>query len=258
MSGRFLLLALASVATGFGQYVYDSTDGWSGYAPIGSRWAQNGSPTLTYNGPPSYSPYVNLAFPGTGGSLIDVVPLSGSNPNDYEVQSTLGLKAGGGTYIQFLRAGSNAVQAGTGSYVSAEIVMPPAFTGTGTATLNVNQSVNGVLTQLASTSITATDGMTFRTVIFGSNLWIFVNNVRVVTQTVSASSGNPGIGGYGQPSGSGFLTTSLGHHDTAAPGQVVARTFASSLFPTSASLRWQGVLDDGAGIGVFEYLIARN
>ena len=100
--------------------------------------------------------------------------------------------------------------------------------------------------------------MTFRTVIFGSNLWIFVNNVRVVTQTVSASSGNPGIGGYGQPSGSGFLTTSLGHHDTAAPGQVVARTFASSLFPTSASLRWQGVVDDAAGVGVFEYLIARN
>ena len=149
MSGRLALLALVSAATGLGQYVYEPPDD--------SRWVWNGTAatTVTYTPTTTYE----LAFPGAGGSFMSRTPIAGMsrtpiagpNPNDYEVKSSLGLKAGGGTYIQFVRADSALVQPGAGSYLSAEIAMPAAFSGTGIATLNLNQCVSGTVTQLAST-----------------------------------------------------------------------------------------------------------
>ena len=46
---------------------------------------------------------------------------------------------GGGTYIHFFRTSGGTVQAGSGSYVSAEIVVPGGFTSPGAATLNINK-----------------------------------------------------------------------------------------------------------------------
>jgi hypothetical protein len=70
--------------------------------------------------------------------------------------------------------------------------------------------------------------------------------------------GNPEIGGYNMPSGSGFSSVKLGHHDTVAPYQVKANPIPSSVFPNSVSLQWQGVLDDPNGVGLFLYSITRN
>jgi hypothetical protein len=136
------------------------------------------------------------------------------------------------------------VQPGSGSYIAVKLKLPTGFTSPGIATLSVSTCTKGTSTALGSISITAVDGMTLRSVIFGTNLWIYANNLLVLTQTVSATTGNPGIGGIGTPSNSGFTSISLGYHDVVAPGQVPATSIASSVFPGSASLRWQGSVDD--------------
>jgi hypothetical protein len=241
-----LLLPLCAT-TAFGQYVYDYVK--SPVVSDTSRWSSNGSPAFTSSG---------VTFAGAGGSLISIPAISGSNSNDYEVTSTVALKAGGGTYIHFFRTSSGTVQSGSGSYLSAELVIPTGFTSPGFATLNINQSVSGQITQVGSTTVTATDGMTLRTVIWAGNLWIYVNTVPVWFGTVPATTGNPGIGGHGIPSGSGFTSIELGHHDTVAPGTVDATRISSSVFPTSASLSWPGVLDDPNGVGLFVYNLLRN
>ena len=60
------------------------------------------------------------------------------------------------------------------------------------------------------------------------------------------------------PAAGGITSVSLGHHDVLPPGGVVATSVVSSVFPTSVSLRWTGVLDDTNGTGLFVYVIARN
>lgn len=50
----------------------------------------------------------------------------------------------------------------------------------------------------------------------------------------------------------------VGHHDTVAPQRLAQSTVATSLLPSSVSLKWPTVPDDSVGIGVFEYLVSRN
>jgi len=248
MRARLVLLLLACVTAGFGQYTWDYSKN-----PVVSdttRWSTNGSPT--------YGSY-GVNFSGSGGSLISIPAISGTNSSDYEETSTLAINGALGTYIHFLRASGGTVQAGSGSYVSVELVIPTGFTSPGTATLNINKCVAGTVTSLGSTSIAASNGMTLRTIIFGGTLWVFTtNNLQVWAGTVPTITGNPGIGGYGMPAGSGFQSIELGHHDTVAPNQVIQTSVSSSLTATQVLLKWQGVLDDTNGIGVYEYAIARN
>ena len=247
MKTRVVLVGLFAAAAAFGQYTYDYSE--SPVISDSTRWSTNGSPSFTSLG---------VTFSSAGGSLISIPAISGASSSDYEVNSTLALKSGGGTYIHFFRTSSGTVPAGWGRYRSAEIDFPGGFTSPGTATLNINQCTSGTVTLLASASVTATDGMTFRTVIFGGSLWVFFNNVLVANQTLSATTGNPGIGGYSIPSGSGFSSIKLGHHDTVAPAQIPAHPVSSSVFPTSASLKWEGVLDDSNGAGLFRYAITQT
>jgi YD repeat-containing protein len=224
-------------------------------------WNTNGSATFSSGG---------VTFSGAGGSLISTPGIPITNPTtnlsepgttspDYDVVSTLTFGSGGGTWIQFLRANSNTVKSGSGTYVSVELVVPSGFTSPGAATLNIKQCVNGTLSSLGSVVLTAGDGMTLRTAIFGSSIFIFENKWLVwESGNVTVTSGNPGIGGYNMPSGTGFTSISLGHHDVLPPAQISATSFESSVFPNSVSLRWQGVLDDPNGVGVFQYWFARN
>jgi len=196
-----------------------------------------------------------MTFSSTGGSYISFVPISGESPNNNEVDATLALKSGGGTYIQFLRADSNSVQAGSGSYVSVEITIPSGYQSPGAATLTINQCSKGTVSQIGSQSITATDGMTVKSVIWGANLYVFLNNVFAGSFTVPTIAGNPGFGGYGMSYGSGFSAIKLGPHYVTPPPAVTSTTVASSIFPTQVSLKWQGVADP---VGVYRYNIYRN
>ncbi len=255
MKSRVAVLFFACMATAFGQYTWDYTKN-----PVVSdttRWSSNGSP--------SYGSY-GANFSGSGGgSLISTPAISGSNSSDYEVTSTLALNSGGGTYIHFFRTSGGTVESGSGSYFSAEIVVPSSFTSPNAVTLNIKQCVNGTVTLLGSTLISAANGMTFRTIIFGSYLWVFTSispstsNFPVwIGYIGTPTTGKPGIGGYGMPSGSGFSAIWLGHHDVVAPNEVVGTSVLSSVFPNSVSLKWQGVLDDTNGIGFYEYYIIKN
>jgi RHS repeat-associated protein len=243
------LLFNLCVVAGFGQYVWDYS-----VNPVYSdttRWSSNGGPSYGSNG---------VNFSGSGGSLISIPAISGVNSSNYEVTSTLTITGGGGTYIHFFWTSGGTVQAGSGSYVSAEIVIPGGFTSPGNATLNINQCVSGTVTNLSSSSITATNGMTFRTVLVGHVLDIYGSNNELIggIGIATLSTGNPGIGGYGIPAGSGFQSIKLGHQDTVAPYPVSPTSIATSVSSNSVSLKWQGVLDDPNGIGLYGYRVWRS
>ena len=238
-------VASAGIPPGPAPYTYDYTS--SPVSSDASRWQNNGG---TFSG-------TLVNFSGSGGSLISLEAISGTNSNDSETDTTLALKGGGGTYIQFFRANSTSVQAGSGSYVSVEIATPSGFTSPGAATLKVNQCASGTVTQIGSASITATDGMTVKSVIWGTNLYVFLNNVLQGMYTVPTMSGVPGIGGYGMPSGSGITSVMLGAHYVGTPPSITQNTVGTSEFPNTISLKWEGV-GEPAGVGVFQYTVYRN
>lgn len=196
---------------------------------------------------PVTNPLTNLVEPGTSSA-------------DYEVNTIINVSgAAGATFIHFLRASAQTVVSGSGSYTSVELTLPSNFTLPGTATLNINQCVSGSVTNQGHTSVGVSgSSIMLRSVVFGGNLWVYLNNYPVWMGTVPQTSGVPGIGGYNQPSPSGFTQVYLGHHDLMAPNEVSASSVATSVFPTSVSMRWQNVADDQYGIGLWSYNVYRN
>ncbi len=262
MKVRLLLYSFLVVGPAFGGYTYDVVSPASLYSGPGyattSYWTEYGT-----------APSVGTAYAsvfGSAGSVILVPAISGASPNDYEVKTTLTTGAGGGTYVNYLRAGSGALASsgsGAGSYISVEIAVPGTYvSGPAAAELTVHQCSGGSVTTLGSQSITVFNGSSLRTVVWGTNLWVFFNNQQVWTGTVSSSTGQPGFGGYGMTSPSGFSNVDIGHHDIVAPYAPSATGLRSSILPTSVSLAWQGAQDDyngdGVGIGVAGYYVSRN
>lgn len=170
--------------------------------------------------------------------------------------STLALGNGvGGTWIHFLRASGSTGPYGLSSYISVEFVLPSNYLTVG-ATLNINQCVNGSIAQLGSTTVAMADGATVRTVIWGLNLWVYPNNVLVMTQILpSATAGNPGVGGSTSPGG--FTAMQVGARWTTPPAAISSNGFSNSVYPLEAYLRWQAP-GDGAGPGIYQYAITRN
>ena len=113
MSARLLVLGLVSAVAALGQgstgYGYD----YSG--PVtSSSMTQNGA-VDSWPAPTQFN---------TGGSLIwspTVTTMSGGSPYDYEINTTIALARGGGTYVHYVRATSNAYldPGGTGCSGSA-------------------------------------------------------------------------------------------------------------------------------------------
>jgi RHS repeat-associated protein len=194
----------------------------------------------------------------SGGAYIWNATVSGANGNDYEVNTTLTAAAAGATFMHFLRANSTSVAPGVGSYVSVELALPSGWKSGGSVQMAINQCVNGTVTQLGGTSVPLNTGDRLRSVVYGTTLWVFINTVQYGSYTIPSTTGKPGYGGYSFPYNDSYYYVQLGHHDTVAPNTVVGTTVATSLLPTSASLRWQGVADDSVGIGVFEYTVSRN
>jgi len=199
----------------------------------------------------------------SGGSLIWPNTVSGASADDYELDTTIFPGGGGGTYVHFLHASSTSVMPGAGSYISVEVTPASNWQSGGMATLAINQWVSGSVTQLSAASIALRSGDMLRSVVFGTNLWVFINNTRYV-YTIPAGSGKPGFGGYSLPSGSYFTnivtgtgSIRVGHHDTSSPQAIVAASVATSLRPTIVSMRWQGAADDSAGIGIYGYIVSR-
>ena len=250
------------MAAGFGQYAWDYSS--NPVVADATRWSTSGSPTYGY--------YYGLNFSGSGGSLISIpaIPVQdpttglvipGTSSSDYEVTSTLALNSGGGTYIHFFRAGTGTVLAGpttcSGIYVSVEIVIPSGFTSPGPATVNFNKCVAGMISipQRDDHGDERHDG---------SNYDAWAQSGPVPEQRGGRQCGgrheygNPGVGGYGMPAGTGYTRINHGapRSDSAEPGDF-DHDF-DQRFPTAVSLKWQGVTDDAVGSGVYEYKIKRN
>jgi hypothetical protein len=195
MRGRLAFLALVCAAGAYGGYTYDSSGS--------TNWSSNGT----------------SGFTGTGGSSLWLGTVSG-NPNDYEVNTSFSSSGSGGTVAQILRASASSTElvatGGTGSYTSVEIntVNWPW------ATLSVNQSVNGSVTQIGSTGVRLTGSDSLRTVVCGTALWVFLNGTMVIDVTVAQTSGYAGVAGVGLDNGPYFQSHLVGHHDTAPPNAV--------------------------------------
>ncbi|MGA3044868.1 MAG: hypothetical protein ABSF54_29175, partial [Bryobacteraceae bacterium] len=191
-----------------------------------------------------------------GGSLISKLAVQGPSSTNYEVNTTLALKANGGYFVQYLRATSNALT-GTGSYVSVELQNPTfnASTGACAATLAGFESINGTVTQLYSTPVVCHDGMQVRTVVVGSTALLAVDGASYqFTFSSQLSSGMPGVGGRSMPSASVISQAELGPWDNVAPSPVNANSFTAS----TGAYAWQGAVDDPNGTGVLYYSICRS
>ena len=265
MKTRLAVLVLMSAASAFGAYTYDYSNPWFYYLGT-STFASNGAGlggALS-----SYGTYFYWSSSGPGSEIL--IPSVSGNANDYEVNTQLLVQAGGGTVIHFLRASSNALAASgscTGSYVSVELTVSPTYTGgVAAATLAINQCSAGTQSSLGGVSLGVSNNAILRSVVYGTTLLVYLNNDLIVSMTVPATTGQPGVGGYGTGGGVGFpynpatgdSMIEIGHHDTVAPNTVSATGLRTSIFPTKASLQWQGATDDTSGIGVWGYTIARN
>ena len=241
MKTRLLLAGLASALCSFGAYTYDFSA-----LPTDdpTNWTINGSPQWGGG-------FVYFDSPDGPGSMIYSPTVTGTNSNDYEVASVEG-SGWSGTNVHYLRATSNALAtsstSGTGSYISVEFLP--------SGSLTVNQCVSGSLTQLGHTTVSLPAGATVRTVIWSTTLWVFVNNVQVFIQTVPATTGQPGFGGYGYSTG--YTHIAVGRHDTIAPATPNATEVRTSILPNDISMQWQGVADDTNGVGVWQYQVTRG
>jgi RHS repeat-associated protein len=108
-----------------------------------------------------------------------------------------------------------------GSYYSAELVVAAASPYPTAGWLYIRQCASGSLSTLATTTVALAPGYgsRMRTVVFGTNLWVYVGGTLVVRQTISLTSGHPGAGGYDHYQGA-FLAMNpwrIGPHDTYAP-----------------------------------------
>ena len=140
MKPRIAVLALVCAAGLQGYYIYD----YNIYSDPGLYTEDPDSSTaMTVNGDP------------TGGSYSKIYhgALSFANPNDYEVLTGLTWKYAGGRVIQFLRASSDTVTSGTGSYVSVELDVSNWSNTGSTNPLLIKQCINGTVTQLGSVTI---------------------------------------------------------------------------------------------------------
>jgi hypothetical protein len=143
-----------STAVGrFGAYTYDYAQ--SPVTPDSVRWQANGTASFNSSG---------VTFPGSGGSLISLPAISGTNPADYEIKTTLAIPYGSGTYILFFRTDSAYDQSGGGSYVSVELTVG----GPGYGAVVVNQRTGGSSMQISGGSVALHDGITFRATIQGA------------------------------------------------------------------------------------------
>jgi hypothetical protein len=199
--------------------------------------------------------------------------VSGSSANDYEINTTWSIKSGGGTYVLYLRANSSAVNGCTGSasYTSVEFSVPTNASGKGTWGVPMvgNQCTAGVLTTFVYDWFNVSDGISLRALIYdgsymntgysGTNLCLIIpGNSPVCWMLSTGTRGQPGIGGSGMPSGSGFSAVRIGHHDVVAPNAVNTQSIATSVLPYQGSIHWQGVVDDPSGTGVLGYFLARS
>jgi RHS repeat-associated protein len=258
MNVRLLFLLIGGAAGACGQYAYENVVGPSIEYPNPANWAQNGG----YG----YDVTNGIALQSSGSFIYVPSIVSGTNANDYEVRSTFaGCDTPNFVCIHYVRASSDASAFAAGIVNGASCqacVSRGNYTSVQVAGLQlaVYQCSAGSCTSVGGTTLSAPPGL-MRTVVWGTNLWVFINDVLVWTGSVPLTYGQPGVGGRAESSYNWTMNVTdihIGHRDATQPLGVVHSSLRSSIVPTSASLQWEGAADDSNGIGVYGYSISRN
>src|SRR5271165_6872857 len=248
---RIALLLLAMAVPGFGQYAYYYSDSLGSNS---SNWTLNGTGSFTSGS----------GFTSSGSSgLVSKVGLPPPGDSTYEVRMVLTLTQSGGTYSALLRASSNAslgTSSATGTFYAVEVGNVTFTNGVCSATLSAYKVISGTATSLASSNIPCQSGMVVRAAMLASGvISVYINNVQYIgVADSSITSGEPGISVASAPSTNTISYVQLGPRDTVVPNTINAQTVATSVFPTSINLQWQGVLDNTNGIGLWDYQIFRK
>jgi hypothetical protein len=100
--------------------------------------------------------------------------------------------------------------------------------------------------------------MTFRADIIGNYIGLSIDNrLWIYEADSSITSGQPGVGAFGTPTGNSVTGVSFGGADRTAPGTISSSLVSTSVLPTSVNLRFPGFPDDTNGSGVALYQLYR-
>jgi RHS repeat-associated protein len=267
---RLALLGLTvSTLPLHGAYSYWFTENWISYEE--ARWTKTGSATVSANG--FYTP----AGQAAGSAILKTnVPdqsqiLNGQN--EYEVRGKVTLASGGGSYILYLRASSNALldpnPSGTsvGSFIAIELRNPTFTNGVCAAGLAAwVRPIGQGNTNIVTATVPCADGMEIRAIASANRfIRVYINEVlylvwQETTVDVGGSypDGKPGIGGYNMPAGNGISRVDLGLLDRTAPTPLAQTAVATAVFDQRVEMQWTPTDDGPNGIGVAGYHYFRD
>jgi YD repeat-containing protein len=144
--------------------------------------------------------------------------------------------------------------------VKTQLSLSPTFAnGACTASLNVTKRISPTDTTLGSTTAPCHNGMTMRSFIRGTTIWVMIDDVRYLELWDGGiPTGQPGVGVWAVPAGNSIQTVWQGMVDRARPSAVNAQSIGVSAFSNRVDLQWQGAADDPNGVGIAYYLVCRS
>ena len=240
------VLLVAFAAPAFGQYTWYFVDPMQSLQT--SDWTSTGIPQFT-NSYGYWGGYAGSSSPYT--SMVSTVAVP-DGTSSYEVRATVHFPNGigvGSTTSLLLRSSSSFSSNGlpTNAYLVQFVC------NSSSSTVVTSKIVNATVTQLNSSGITCSDGMTIRAVITDNGQIIsYVNEVFAnSTQDTTITSGAPGIilPAY---FGAGIALVSqvqLGPADRIAPGPIPTNGVTYAVYPNHIDFQWQPVPDDPTGRG---------
>ena len=252
-AARLVLIASACLAPAFAGYTYDYANLLNPYNS--SNWS------LTGSGSPSNNFYTSSA--SNGSSVLFGPTIQTPPTNSYEVRTTLTLTASGGHYITYLRASSGSLLGtSTGTFYAVEVANPTFSGGNCSATLNIYKDTGHGGSPVSSSGIGCHNGMIIRAVVLNFNVVaIYIDNLFWTSwgwaDNSPITTGEPGVGVAGAPSGNGISTIDIGHQDIAAPNPLNAQEVGTSSFPTHVDIQFPGDIDDSIGTGIAYYQFFR-
>lgn len=207
------------------------------------------------NGAVTYSNGIASSTSG-GGSLISTRAVPDGTA-EYEVNTTATFIGSGsaGTFIHYLRASQDAI-IGTGTYISVELSNPGFANGGCSATLTVNQRLNGVITNLSLAAVPCATTMIMRSVAYSNIVWVMING-SVYGAYTTVTGGLPGVGVHDTVSGNSITAIQLVQRSHDVPAAINAATLGTSVFPAQVNVQWQEPTDT-TGVGIVQHIINRN
>ncbi len=229
-------------------YPYYSGDELSSY--------NNSAPNWTINGTGSNAGGTGLTVTAASGASY-IAKSAPESSRQYEVKATVKLAGAGGNYVLYLEATPNALLGSTsvGSFY-AVAVQNPTFVDSGcTATATLYKVVNGSVSQIGANTVPCADGAVYHAALGSDNALHFYTNQVEYLHWIDPQplTGNPGVGGYGMPSGNGINLVQLGPCDRVAPAPIDPASVQTYATSTEVNLRTAGSSDGADGIGIEGY-----